>query len=208
MSKGPKWYVVWQGLEPGVYDGWEECKAQIEGVKGAKYKSFPTQSEALRAFEDGYEGFRRQHYGAGEASVNVSERPIIQALSVDAACSGNPGVMEYRGVLVADRREVFRIGPFPKGTNNIGEFLAIVHGLALLKKYELSMPIYTDSVTAMAWVRNKKCKTLLPRNAETEELLTIVRRAEQWLMSNTYTTKILKWDTPNWGEIPADFGRK
>lgn len=204
-----KWYVVWYGHEPGVYDTWAECQAQTEGYRGARYKSFESHAEALRAFEEGCEGYYRQHYGSGtEAQISVTDKPQIQALSVDAACSGNPGVMEYRGVMVDSRQEVFRVGPFPKGTNNIGEFLAIVHGLSLIKRHGKTFPIYTDSVTAMAWVRNKRCKTLLPRTPETEPLLDLVKRAEEWLMNNTYTTPILKWDTPNWGEIPADFGRK
>ena len=98
-------------------------------------------------------------------------------------------------------------GPM-KGTNNIGEFLAIVHGLALLKKKGFDMPIYSDSANAISWVRQKKCKTKLPRNEETEELFTVIERAEKWLRENTYTTRILKWETKVWGEIPADFGRK
>lgn len=216
MSKS-KWYTVWVGTEPGVYETWAECKEQIEGYKGAKYKAFPSQSEAMRAYEDGYEAYMRHNEVPASSSAIQAKAssdqvqapmPILNSLSVDAACSGNPGTMEYRGVLVDSRREVFRIGPFPKGTNNIGEFLAIVHGLSLLKKYGYKMPIYTDSVTGMAWVRNKKCKTLLPRDAETEPLLQIVARAEAWLRENSYETQILKWDTSRWGEIPADFGRK
>ncbi len=208
MAKS-KWYVVWRGHEPGVYATWSECQAQIEGYKGPQYKAFEDQSSAMRAFEDGYEAFQRHHYGTGAGgTMAVGASPILNALAVDAACAGNPGVMEYRGVLVDSRREVFRIGPFPKGTNNIGEFLAIVHGLSLLKKHNLKMPIYSDSITAIAWVRNKRCKTLLPRDAETQQLLDLVLRAEQWLQHNSYDTPVLKWDTPNWGEIPADFGRK
>lgn len=208
MAKPGKWYVVWSGHEPGVYETWSECKQQIDGYKGAKYKAFADRSSAMRAFEDGYTSYQRAHYGIGETATSVTAAPVLNALAVDAACSGNPGAMEYRGVMIDSRREVFRIGPFPKGTNNIGEFLAIVHGLSLLKAHNLKMPIYTDSVTALAWVRNKKCKTLLPRDAQTEQLLGLVQRAELWLATNTYTTQVLKWDTPNWGEIPADFGRK
>ena len=125
----------------------------------------------------------------------------------DGACSGNPGPMEYRGVHVASRQQIFHFGPM-KGTNNIGEFLAIVHGLALLKQKGFDMPIYSDSVNAISWVRQKKCKTKLPRTAETEELFLVIERAEKWLRENTYTTRILKWETKEWGEIPADFGRK
>lgn len=138
---------------------------------------------------------------------NIARLRIDNSLAVDAACSGNPGPMEYRGVHIASRQEVFHFGP-TKGTNNIGEFLAIVHGLALLKQKGFDMPIYSDSVNAISWVRQKKCKTKLPRTAETEELFKLIERAEKWLRENTYTTRILKWETKEWGEIPADFGRK
>ena len=129
------------------------------------------------------------------------------AWAVDAACSGNPGPMEYRCIDLQTGQQVFHYGPI-HGTNNIGEFLAIVHGLALLKQKGFDMPIYSDSVNAISWVRQKKCKTKLPRNEETEELFTVIERAEKWLRENTYTTRILKWETKVWGEIPADFGRK
>ena len=130
-----------------------------------------------------------------------------QALCVDAACSGNPGPMEYRGVHLPSGKEIFRFGPI-QGTNNIGEFLAIVHALALLKQKGLSMPIYSDSVNAINWVKKKQCKTKLERNEKTEELFRLIGRAEKWLAENKYDTPILKWETKQWGEIPADFGRK
>lgn len=129
------------------------------------------------------------------------------ALCVDAACSGNPGPMEYRGVHMPSGRQVFHFGPI-QGTNNIGEFLAIVHGLALMKQKGISMPIYSDSKTAQTWVRNRKAKTTLERTPETAEALDLVARAEAWLRQNPVSVPIEKWDTDNWGEIPADFGRK
>lgn len=132
---------------------------------------------------------------------------IKEALCVDAACSGNPGPMEYRGVHLPSGKEVFRFGPI-QGTNNIGEFLAIVHGLALMQQKGISMPIYSDSVSGQAWVRNKKAKTTLARTPETEKALDLVSRAENWLRTHQVNVPILKWDTENWGEIPADFGRK
>ncbi|KGN72210.1 viroplasmin family protein [Porphyromonas sp. COT-239 OH1446] len=206
---GKKWYVVWSGLEPGVYDSWEECRQQIEGVKGARYKAFPSRSQAMQAFEDGAEGFYRRHYGSQEEAAPMSGKPIFAALAVDAACSGNPGVMEYRAVRVDTHQEIFHVGPLPEGTNNIGEFLAIVHALALLKQRNMEhLPIYSDSVTAISWVRNKRCKTLLQRTPKSAPVLDLVLRAEKWLHEHTYRNPIYKWDTPNWGEIPADFGRK
>lgn len=203
-----KWYVVWSGLEPGVYESWEECKAQIEGVKGAKYKSFASRTQAMRAYEEGAESFYRKNYGEHGEATSTTNR-LTRALAVDAACSGNPGVMEYRAVRVDNHQQVFHMGPFAQGTNNIGEFLAIVHALALLQQRGLhDLPIYSDSVTAIAWVRNKRCKTLLPLTEASAPVLELVRRAEKWLLEHTYTNPIYKWDTVAWGEIPADFGRK
>ena len=142
------------------------------------------------------------------SEINTSAYPLLPALAVDAACSGNPGVMEFRGVIADTGTEVFHRGPFPQGTNNIGEFLALVLGLAYLKQHNLPWNIYTDSVTALAWLRQRKCKTKLPRTPQNEALFQMVAKAEAWLRANTYTTRIYKWDTDKWGEIPADFGRK
>ncbi len=132
---------------------------------------------------------------------------IKEALCVDAACSGNPGPMEYRGVYLPSGREIFRFGPI-QGTNNIGEFLAIVHGLALMKQKGVKMPVYSDSISALAWVRNRKAKTTLQYTEQTAQALDLVRRAERWLRENAVEVPILKWNTEEWGEIPADFGRK
>lgn len=137
----------------------------------------------------------------------MAEERLTEALCVDAACSGNPGMMEYRGVHIPSGKQIFHFGPI-FGTNNIGEFLAIVHGLALLKQRGLDMTVYSDSFTARTWVQKKKCKTTLPRNEKTTQVLDLVARAEAWLNNNTYTNKLEVWQTNLWGEIPADFGRK
>ena len=130
------------------------------------------------------------------------------AWAVDAACSGNPGPMEYQCVDLQTGTQIFHFGPV-QGTNNIGEFLAIVHALALMEKQGIKdKVIYSDSYNAILWVKKKKCKTTLTRNSATEQLYQIIARAEQWLMTHNVTTPIIKWETKQWGEIPADFGRK
>lgn len=130
------------------------------------------------------------------------------AWAVDAACSGNPGPMEYQCIDLQTGAQVFHFGPV-QGTNNIGEFLAIVHALALMEKQGIKdKVIYSDSYNAILWVKKKKCKTTLTRNSTTEQLYQIIARAEQWLMTHNVTTPIIKWETKQWGEIPADFGRK
>lgn len=211
MAKA-KYYVVWKGVSPGVYDTWEEARKQVEGFEGAKYKSFPTGEEAADAFGKGYTHYLKKASSPKAVSGFMKNTavglPVKESIAVDAACSGNPGDMEYRGVYTATGQELFRKGPFKQGTNNVGEFLALVHGLALLKQKGSALPVYSDSVNAIKWVKNKKSKTLLERVPENEVLFDLIERAEKWLRENTYTTRILKWETAEWGEIPADFGRK
>lgn len=209
MAKKKNFYTIWNGIKPGVYSSWNEAKVQVEGYDGALYKSFPTKEEAERAFNDTpwtYIGKNAEK----KKKVTIGSIPEIiqESLAVDAACSGNPGLLEYRGVYTRTGEQVFHQGPFEVGTNNIGEFLALVHGLALLKQKGYTMPLYSDSVNAIKWVREKKCKTKLDRIPENESLFYMIERAEKWLRENTYTTQILKWKTDQWGEIPADFGRK
>lgn len=203
------YYVVWNGVVPGVYTSWNECKIQVEGYDGAIYKSFPNKEQAEQAYNDNpwkYVG-KNAEKKKTTSIYNISA-VVKDSLSVDAACSGNPGLMEYRGVYVLTGEEIFRQGPFEMGTNNVGEFLALVHGLALLKQKNLNIPIYSDSRNAIKWIQQKKCKTKLERIPQNREIFELIARAEKWLKENTYTTKIIKWETDQWGEIPADFGRK
>ena len=204
-------YVVWQGREAGIYDSWDACEAQVKGV-AAKYKGFATHAEAEKAFASDPEEYivrtARTSSPISPSSVGASDGVILPALAVDAACSGNPGLMEFRGVIADTGTQVFHRGPYVDGTNNIGEFLAIVLGLAYLKKEKLDWALYSDSKTAISWVKQKQCKTKLEWSSKNQDLLLAVRAAEKWLHENTWTTSIYKWDTEHWGEIPADFGRK
>lgn len=205
-----KYYTVWKGHKTGVFETWSECLLQIKNFQGAQYKSFATKAIAVKAFEGLYEDFIKKNK-AKKVIPNRGDQiegPNLNSISVDAASSGNPGVMEYRGVDTQTKALLFHKGPFQKATNNIGEFLALVHGLALLKNQESQVMLYTDSVTAMSWVRKKKCNTKLKRTKENQAVFVLIDRAEQWLQNNTFTTKVVKWDTKSWGEIPADFGRK
>ncbi len=205
-----KYYVVWVGQQPGIYSSWDECQLQIKGYPNAKYKSFKTESEAKAAFGES----AVEHIGSKKKNQKNDLKNhwhLIEknSISVDAACSKNPGVMEYRGVITTTGEELFRKGPFSEGTNNIGEFLALVHALSLLcKMNKEDIAIYSDSRTAMAWVRNKKIKTTLKKTEANKTIFEMIDRALKWLHNNHHSIKILKWDTANWGEIPADFGRK
>lgn len=209
-----KFYVIWEGRAPGIYDSWEEAQAQVEGFPGAKYKSFTSQTAATEAFRNdgGDELYALRAMAAHRQPeiINYEAFPEIRldAIAVDAACAGNPGVMEYRGVVVGTGEELFHYGPVADGTNNVGEFLALVHALALCEQKGWVRTIYSDSRTAQAWLRNRKTRTSLaptPRNAA---LLATLQRAERWVQTHTSRCTVVKWDTEKWGEIPADFGRK
>ena len=211
MAKKAKFYVVWKGKRPGIYENWDDCKAQITGQKGAQYKSFSSFEEAKKAYNSNYEFYKGKKKGESELSqealLKIGE-PNFHSISVDAASSGNPGIMEYQGVDTKTKKKLFKQGPFQEGTNNIGEFLALVHGLAFLKQNKSDRIIYTDSRTAMSWVRKKTCNTKLVETNKNKALFDLIRRAIDWLNKNSYNTPIVKWETKAWGEIPADFGRK
>ncbi|WP_405081993.1 ribonuclease H [Paenibacillus chitinolyticus] len=209
-----KFYVVWVGRTPGIYSTWAQCKEQTDAFPQAKYKSYPTEAEARAAFERGWQksldfGAKKKSAGAGASGKSEAPPEVDNdSISVDVGCSGNPGIVEYKGVDTKTGEVIFYRGPISKGTNNMGEFLAIVHALAYLQKQGSSKTVYTDSMTALSWLRKKEVASNLVRDASTEEIWTLVDRALQWVRTNTYTNKIVKWDTKKWGEIKADFGRK
>jgi len=210
MPKKKKYYVVWAGLDSGkIFDSWAACQAAVKGVSNARFKSFSSKAEAEAVLHD-MEG----HWGAGkkkakkEKTLTDQSDVVWESISVDAACSGNPGKMEYQGVDTRTGHPFFH-KKFQIGTNNIGEFLAIVHALAWCQQEgHPEMPIYSDSRIAMGWVKRRKCKTTLKRTTRTVRLFGLIDRAEEWLKNHTYRNPLLKWETERWGEIPADFGRK
>ena len=206
-----KFYVVWKGKKPGIYGSWADCKKQVDGFDGALFKGFLTLDLAKSAFDD--DPWRSLKKGVNGPKKVVCSNPLVgepiaDSICTDAACAGNPGILEYRGVDTKSGAELFRMGPFPQGTVNLGEFLGIVHALAFLKQRDIDWPIYSDSRTAIAWVRKKAINTNLVVSPKNEKLFDLVFRAVKWLKENEWPNRILKWETEYWGEIPADFGRK
>ena len=208
MAKKQKYYVVWTGFKPGIYESWEACKKQVIGFEGAKYKSFTSKEEAEDAYNQSYETIKDRKGKKDLFKLKTDKKPILKSISVDAACKGNPGTLEYRGVFTATETPIFERGPYEMGTVNLGEFLAIVLALAWLKKENIDYPIYSDSRTAIAWVRKRRVNTNLKWTAKNAKLHAAVLKAVEWLKFNEWSTPILKWETKLWGEIPADYGRK
>lgn len=207
MATSKKFYVVWKGRQPGVYASWAECEAQVKGFPDAEYKAFPNRAEAETAYAASYTDYKGQRLINQQRLLEVGP-PLTSSYAVDAACSGSPGPLDYRGVDVATGAEIFRQGPFANGTNNVGEFLALVHILAWCQQRNDTTPIYSDSELALDWVKAKQCRTNLARDDHNAELFDLIARAERWLKDNAYPNRTLKWVTEAWGENPADFGRK
>lgn len=209
MAKKQKYYVVWQGKQTGIFTNWNDCEAQVKGIEGAKYKSFDSLAEAEKAHQSNYWDIVKSNAKPQlkTAPKDVGQ-PIKNSIAVDAAWNTATGVVEYQGVYVQTGEKIFIKGPFQEGTNNIGEFLAIVHALAYLQKHNSDLPIYTDSKTALSWLKRKHANTKLEVTPKNKEIFELLQRAEYWLANNTYKNKVLKWETEYWGENPADFGRK
>lgn len=223
MAKS-KYYVVWEGHRPGIYTSWADCQQHTNGYKDAKYKSYESLAEAEKVYAEGW----KKHWGQGKSSsssksssgsnsyskrtsssATISKDQIdYDSISVDVGTRGNPGPVEYQGVDTQTGKVIFTCGPIAKGTNNLGEFLAIVHALAYLHRQGSSKTIYSDSANALKWVKQKKAVSTLVRDESTAEIWNLVDRAEQWLRTHKYDNKILKWETKSWGEIKADYGRK
>ncbi|WP_315789472.1 ribonuclease H family protein [Fischerella sp. JS2] len=208
------YYIVLKGRKTGIFTSWTECEEQIKGYSSAVYKSFKTivEAEAALKLTDQALIFPTEQKGVkwqeAKEKIAPASELIMDSVCVDASCIGNPGDVEYRGLYTATRELIFHKRSMPNGTNNLGEFLAIVHALAYLKNQGTGIPVYSDSKTAILWVKNKKVRTKLERGEDNQEIFNLTERALKWLENNEYSNLVLKWNTPCWGEIPADFGRK
>jgi ribonuclease HI len=213
-NKKPRYYVIWDGENSGIFTDWDTAQKKLKGLPRDHFKTFGSKVLAEKALKEGPEGYRGKDFRKTQdltaEEINRIGRPVEMSLAVDAACNEMTGVMEYQGVWTYDKEQiVFRQGPYNGGTNNIGEFLALVHALAYFKgqkdtKFH-SIPIYSDSKIAMGWIKARKCRTKAQPSVEVKNMIS---RAEAWLESNQFKNPILKWETKVWGEIPADFGRK
>lgn len=210
--KKPKFYVVWKGRKTGVFTTWEDCSNQVTTFEGAKFKSFESMNQAELAFNSASSVFIGQNQqkptSLSADQITLIGKPILESISVDGAWNTKTGVVEYQGVHTTNKKVLFKMGPYQDGTINIVEFLAIVHALAYCKKQDLSLPIYSDSRTAIAWLRRKEAKTNHPRSERNNDLFVLIDKAILWLNNNDYSNKVLKWETEAWGENPADFDRK
>ncbi|WJM54471.1 ribonuclease H family protein [Pseudomonas asiatica] len=162
-----KWYVVWAGRCPGIYQNWASCQSQTDGFPGARFKSFTSQAEAEAAFGAN----SAASTSARQATTRATTTPIKSVLTtqsklqirkveadvkifVDGACNPNPGeagsgaaVYEH-GVLTSLWYGRYQ----PQGTNNTAELAALHYGLVLAgeaTKKGHSAAVFADSSYAI-----------------------------------------------------------
>lgn len=205
-----KFYVVWKGKKRGVFDTWDECKLSVQGVPGAKFKSFGSKARAEAEFKGTTLMPPKEDTAVTEEGYKFDTTDM--AIAVDGACSGTRG--EYRGVLLPSKAEVFRGGPWEHCTNNVMEYLAVIRGIRWMSNRGIRIPIYTDSRTALKWIRDDPehtCRTTHEPPADSD-VADEIRRSRRWLRTRADRAKLIaclrKWDTEALGEIPADFNRK
>ena len=203
-----KYYAVWVGKKPGIYETWDECKAQVDKFPNARYKKLEATTKEAAIVEFNQKPVSAKPYSSANKLLS-SAKPVEKVLTVDGAANGI--CCEYQMVWTTGEK-VFASKQFTGGTNNIAEFLGLVSAIKYLSENNLPVQVYTDSVTAMAWVRNKSANTTATATGKaTVELDKLIAEAESYLRSNADLLKkaqILKWETKQWGQIPSDYGRK
>lgn len=130
------------------------------------------------------------------------ERPTT-GIAVDAAHSTKKLETEYQAINLATGERIFykNLG---NQTVNIGEFLGVVEAIKYVIENDFQpRTIYTDSMTAISWFRNK-------RTASTKKCKDL-QKAEIFLRALSFdvdSIEVKHWDNAKWGETPADFQRK
>jgi ribonuclease HI len=154
---------------------------------------------------------KRQQRKEAQAVVQRQERLELPCIVVDGSYLGNLDRMEYQAIGLPQNAIIFSDGPYRGGGASIAEFLGLVKGLQYLENRQMDMLIYSDSKTALSWVRRCKVNSvILKRDDCPDQVKEMVQDALGWLRSNTDFTKgrFRKWHTTFWGENPADYGRK
>ena len=154
-----KYYAVKNGILPGVYESWDECRNLVHGYPGAIYKSFPTRAEA--------ECFVYGDARTPVADAGTSEEALREPYAfVDGSYNAATGVFGYGGFVVADGQKhvVQGSGSDPELAsmrNVAGEIFGCMAAVEKARELKLSeLTVYYDYAgieqwATGAWKRNK-----------------------------------------------------
>lgn len=159
-------------------------------------------------------------YHKGQIKTSAPSPIPTSGIVVDASCipvrdsiqrdGFYHGAVEWQVFDVATGRRIFASKVYHHGNINQGEFNAIVDAVYLLQAIgERTVPVYSDSMTAIAWFNNRKVSSKHPHNELTEEISSATKRSLAWIKENHQRLNpVLFWNNRVWGENPADYGRK
>jgi ribonuclease HI len=194
-----KFYTVWVGRNTGVFDTWEQCKAQIHEFPKAKYKSFGTKNLAEEAFANAAEYIN-------EANQNETEspEPIAESICVHSyAISQN--IIGYAGYHTSAGDNYFKFENIETNHIHLADFVGLVHALAYCKEKSLALPIYSNSQNAINAIETININRLqINPNTISQQAQNLINRAIQFLQNNTYINPILAWQTKNWGVMQSN----
>ncbi|MCV6587748.1 MAG: ribonuclease H family protein [Marinobacterium sp.] len=187
-----KYYVVWKGRQPSVFNSWLACQRSVDKFPGARFKSFLTLAEAEAAFDKGAPASGRyvsgNYTGAGQVThkhpkpAEPSTAEFQLQVYCDGACEPNPG---EAGSGVAVYREGKLNGLWyglynPQGTNNIAELNALHQALLIARQgieQGLSVQVLCDSMYALncisKWAKGWQAKGWKKSGGEIKNLVLI-----------------------------------
>jgi ribonuclease HI len=126
-----------------------------------------------------------------------------EGIATDAAHSTKNSITEYQAIDLKTGEQLFYRG-LGNQTVNIGEFLGVVQAAKYIIEHNFQpRVIYTDSLTAITWFRNKQTAS--------KKANSMLKKAEIFLKAfaaEIDSIQVIHWDNQTWGETPADFGNK
>lgn len=113
--------------------------------------------------------------------------------------------MAYKGFNESTNKWIFKVKYKGYCTQNVADFMAIVHALHYCKINNIDLPIYNDNLVAIKWVKDKKVNSLLIKTKENHELFQSFENALVILKQNDFLNPILFWKKKELGNIKNPF---
>ena len=188
-----KFYVVWSGRETGIFLDWATCKRSIDQFSGARYKSFPTQAEADKAFSSGVsvgratESKKKTSTKSTNSEVAFGVNDFDVVIYCDGGCDPNPGKAgSGSAVYKQGKLSSLWYGLFnPNGTNNTAELNALHQSLLMAEQAaakNMSVGVLCDSMYSIncisVWAYGWKAKGWKKKTGEIKNLELIVEMHE------------------------------
>jgi hypothetical protein len=70
-----KWYVVFKGRRPGVYNTWVKCSEVVSGFRGNLYQGFNNEEAAVQALEK-YMAYQKRVDMVGQAVAEAAPKRV------------------------------------------------------------------------------------------------------------------------------------